>query len=268
MFTAGICDVMLRNNIRFDGGIGVSAGATFGINYKSRQIGRVIRYNKRFCNDHRYRSWRNLILTGNLFHADFCYHQIPFKYDIFDMKTYLENPMHFYVVVSDCITGKPIYKELKTCDHDEMEWLRASASMPVASRIVEVDGHKLLDGGITDSIPLRKFQEMGYNRNIVILTQPRDFVKKLTGFIGIIRHQLKDYPQIVHGMEQRHVMYNQEKEYIFQQEKLGNTMVLLPDSPLKIKIMEHDPAIYQKIYEEGIKLGEKKLQEIKAFLGQ
>ena len=154
MFTAGVLDVLLENGIEFDGAIGVSAGATFGCNFKSKQIGRAIRYNKRFCKDWRYCSLRSLITTGDLYGAKFCYDTLPNQLDIFDTETYRANPLKFYCVASDCETGKPVYKELETCDAKDLTWMRASASMPLASKVVEVDGYKLLDGGMTDSIPL------------------------------------------------------------------------------------------------------------------
>ena len=131
MFSAGVTDVLMENKIEFDGAIGVSAGATFGCNFKSKQPGRAIRYNKRFCKDWRYSSFKSLIKTGDYYGADFCYNELPNKLDIYDVKTYRENPMPFYIVASDCNTGKPVYKELKKCDADELTWMRASASMPL-----------------------------------------------------------------------------------------------------------------------------------------
>ena len=133
MFTAGVIDILMENNIEFDGAIGVSAGASFGCNFKSRQIGRVIRYNKRFCRDKRYCSLSSLIKTGDLYGAEFCYRTLPDELDLFDVKTYSANPMPFYVVVTECDSGRPVYRAINKGDHEDLDWMRASASMPVVS---------------------------------------------------------------------------------------------------------------------------------------
>ena len=178
MFTAGVLDVMMENEIKLDGAMGVSAGAVFGCNYKSGQIGRSLRYNMRFCDDPRYCSVESLIRTGDLYGVQFCYDEIPNKLDPFDVKAFKENPMPFYAVCTNVETGKAIHKRLDNGDEKDMEYFRASASMPLVSRIVEVDGYKLLDGGITDSIPLAAMERRGYERNVVVLTQPLGFVKE------------------------------------------------------------------------------------------
>ncbi len=266
MFTAGVCDVLMEHNIAFDGAIGVSAGATFGCNYKSRQIGRVIRYNKRFAHEWRYCSLRSLFLTGDLYGADFCYNAIPNRLDPFDYDTYRTNPMRFYVVVSDCETGEPMYKELPTCDEKELRWMRASASMPLVSSVVKVDGHQLLDGGMTDSIPLAKFQEMGYSKNVVILTQPRDFIKKHSELMGLMKLSLRKYPKLLARMENRHIEYNRQHEYALQQEKEGKAIVLCPEKSLGISRTEHNPDELQRCYEAGRQVCRSRLEEIFYFL--
>ncbi|MFR2189268.1 MAG: patatin family protein, partial [Blautia sp.] len=172
MFTAGVIDVLMEAGVCFDGAIGVSAGAVFGCNYKSRQIGRVIRYNKAYCQDPRYVSFRSLLRTGDIYGEEFCYHELPDRLDPFDVKTYEENPMDFYVVCTDVETGKPVYHNCLKGDAEDIQWMRASASMPALSRFVNLDGHMLSDGGTADSIPVRFFESIGYERNVVILTQP------------------------------------------------------------------------------------------------
>lgn len=266
MFTAGVLDVLMENQIDFDGAIGVSAGATFGCNFKSRQIGRTIRYNKRFAGDKRYCSFWNLIKTGDMFGADFCYNQLPNVLDIFDLKTYSENPMPFYVVASDCVTGKSVYKELKTCDEHDLIWMRASASMPLASKVVEVDGYYLLDGGMTDSIPLEYFESIGYEKNLVILTQPRDFVKKTSKLMGLMRLALKKYPKLVDAMAKRAEVYNKEKALVFEREKAGKAFVICPETDLGISRTEHNPDELQRVYEEGRNSALARLEEIKKFV--
>ena len=265
MFTAGVCDVLMEHSIKFDGAIGVSAGATFGCNYKSHQIGRVIRYNKRFAHNWKYCSLRSLFLTGDLYGADFCYNAIPNKLDLFDYDTYASNPMRFYVVASDCETGEPIYKELPTGRGNELTWMRASASMPLVSSVVKVDGYKLLDGGMTDSIPLAKFQEMGYNKNVVILTQPREFTKEPDSLLPLMRLSLRKYPKLLAQMENRHIAYNKQHDYALEQEKAGKAMVLCPKKPLGISRVEHDPKKLQQSYDVGRNVATERLEEIKNF---
>ena len=163
MFTAGVIDVFLEHEIEFDGAVGVSAGAAFGCNFKSRQIGRAVRYNIENCKNPRYCSFRSLLFTGDMFGAKFCYETIPYKTDIFDWESYRKNPLEFYAVATDIESGEPIYHKCLSLDKNEMQWLRASASMPLAARIVEIDGKKLLDGGISDSVPIKFFEEFGYS---------------------------------------------------------------------------------------------------------
>lgn len=266
MFTAGVIDVFLENDISFDGAIGVSAGATFGCNFKSKQIGRSIRYNLRFCKDSRYCGIKSLLTSGNLYNADFCYNQLPNNLDLFDYETYKNNPLKFYIVASDVRTGLPVYKELKSCDKNDLEWMRASASMPLVSKVVEIDGFKLLDGGMTDSIPLKYFESIGYNRNVVILTQPRDFIKKENKLIKIIKLFLSKYPKIVDAMKNRHIMYNSETKYIFDKADKGEVFVICPETSLGISRTESNGDKLMNTYQLGRDIAKKNLDSLRAFL--
>lgn len=266
MFTAGVCDVLLENGITFDGTIGVSAGATFGCNFKSRQIGRAIRYNKRFAHDWRYCSLRSLLLTGDLYGADFCYNVLPNKLDLFDYETYRSNPLKFYVVASDCRTGEPVYKELATCDEKDLTWMRASASMPLVSHIVKIDGYELLDGGMTDSIPLKAFENMGYQKNLVVLTQPREFVKEPSPALKLMKFALRKYPKLYEAMLHRHEVYNQEKSYTFEQEAAGKCFVICPQESLGISRTENNPDELQRVYDLGRLTMQENLTKLMEFL--
>ncbi len=266
MFTAGVTDVMMENGISFDGLIGVSAGAVFGCNYKSNQPGRVIRYNMKYCNHPKYCSFRSLLLTGDLYGADFCYRELPNKLDLFDLETYAKNPMEFYVTCTDVTTGKAVYQKCDTADETDLDWFRASASMPLVSRIVEVGGYKLLDGGIADSIPLKQFQSMGYEKNVVILTQPKDYVKKKNSIIPLARLALFKYPALVQAMAERHLCYNETLSYIKEQEKAGKVLVIQPEESLPVGHVEHNPEKLRVVYELGRKEGEKQLSAIQSFL--
>lgn len=266
LFSAGVMDVMMENGIDFDGLVGVSAGAAFGCNYKSRQPGRVIRYNKRFAKDWRYCSLRSWITTGDIFNGKFDYHEIPDKLDKFDTETFDVNPMEFYAVCTDLETGKPIYKLLMKHGYDCNEWIRASASMPVVSKIIELDGQKVLDGGISDSIPLKFFESKGFDRNVVVLTQPNGYVKKPNSMLPLFRLQLHKYPKFLEAAANRHIMYNEELAYISQREKEGKVFVIRPKRILPIKHLTHNTSLMQEVYEEGRANMEERIDELKEFL--
>lgn len=266
LFTAGIIDVFMENGIEFDATIGVSAGAAFGCNYKSRQIGRVIRYNKRFAKDPRFCSFRSLIKTGDLFGAEFCYHTVPDTLDLFDTQAYLDNPMDFYVVVTDVETGKAVYINSDEAGDDSLECFRASASMPLVSKPVEIKGKKYLDGGIADSVPIQYFESIGFEKNVIILTQPKGYIKKPSKAARVMKYALKDYPNVVKTMENRHIEYNETLEYIEKREKEGAVYVIRPDAPLEIGKIEHNPDNMQRIYDLGRKAGEKHIENIKNFI--
>ncbi len=268
LFTAGVIDVMMENGIEFDGLIGVSAGAAFGCNYKSRQPGRVIRYNKRYAHDWRYCSVKSLLKTGDLFEAEFAYHTLPDELDKFDVATFDRHPMEFYAVCTDVLTGGPVYKRLMHHGYAMNEWIRASASMPLASKVVAVEGHQLLDGGIADSIPLRFFEQQGYDKNVVVLTQPKGYVKKPNPLMPLLRLQLHRYPKFLKAAAERHIMYNEETEYVARQEKEGQAFVIRPHSILPIKHITHDPELMQKVYEDGRSVMLSRLTELMSFLSE
>lgn len=266
LFTAGVTDVMMEAGIVFDGAIGVSAGAVFGGNYKAGQAGRVLRYNLRFCKDPRYSSLRSLIKTGDLFGADFCYREIPDHLDPFDQAAYAANPMDFFVVATDVHTGRAVYHNCLDGGREDLEWFRASASMPLASRIVSVGGYDLLDGGIADSIPLAYLEEQGYDRNVVILTQPMGYVKTKNKAMPLLRRVYKDYPQLLDTLARRQDVYNETTAAIREKERRGEVFVIRPEAPLDIHRVEHDRARIQAVYDLGRAVMEKRLEAMKAFL--
>ena len=266
LFTAGVTDVFMENNITFDGTVGVSAGAVFGCNIKSGQTGRVIRYNTRFCKEPKYCSVRSLIKTGDLYGAEFCYHKLPDELDIFDKETYNKNPMEFYAVATDVYTGEAIYKRIDKVDYDAMEWLRASASMPLASRTVTLEGKTMLDGGMADSIPVKFFESIGYDKNVVILTQPKGYIKKKNKLIPLMKIALGKYKGIISAMEKRHIVYNETISYIEDKESRGELFVIRPPHKLEIGKIEHDPDKMRKAYDLGRKEGERVLPLVKEYL--
>lgn len=251
MFTAGVLDVLMENNISFDGAIGVSAGATFGCNIKSGQKGRAIRYNLKYCQDSRYGSFGSFIRTGDYFNVDFCYHKIPEELDIWDKQAFIDNPMDFYVVATDLETGEAVYHKCTDGGDEDIEWIRASASVPMVSRYVELEGRKLLDGGIADSVPLAFFEKEGYQRNLVILTQPDSYVKKKNKATPVCKLKYRKYPAFTEVFANRHNVYNANIDYIRKQEAAGTAFVIRPPHKLELSSAEKDPLKLKKAYELG-----------------
>ena len=265
LFTAGIIDVMMEHDVWPDGLIGVSAGAAFGCNMKSRQPGRAIRYNKRFAHDPRYSGLRSLLTTGNYFNAEFGYHIVPRQYDVFDDRAFEDNPMRFVCVCTDVETGQPVYKQLDRCTEDTYDWIRASASMPLCSKVVELEGLKLLDGGVSDSIPLEWAERQGYSRNVVILTQPLGYRKQRTRLMPLMRIGLRKYPRMVEAMDQRFQMYNYELDYVAEAERLGRCLVIRPAQKIPIGHISHNPEQMERVYQMGRATGEEYIDRIIAF---
>ncbi len=268
LFTAGVTDVFMENGIDFDGGVGTSAGAAFGCNYKSKQIGRALRYNKEYCDDERYVSAKSFFKTGNLYSEDFCYHQIPETLDKFDFDTFNRNPMEFYVTCTNIETGLAVHHK-----HDEekedmgtfLEWVRASCAMPLLEQIVEIDGLKLLDGGVGDSVPLRFMEEIGYDRNVVILTQPLNYVKKKIKYGLLARKVYKEYPKLTEAMLDRYERYNETYSYIRDKELKGDLFVIRPPKSLNISI-SNKPEEIQRVYDIGRNEGLKCLDAVRDYL--
>ena len=222
IFTAGVIDVLMENHITFDGAIGVSAGACFGVNLKSKQIGRTFRYNMKYAKDPRYASVQSWIKTGDFFNAEFCYHTLPEKLDPMDAATFSKNPMKFYLVATDIESGEPYYYDVKDINNESLDFVRASASMPIFASPVHINGHIYLDGGISDSIPIKKFQEMGYEKNVIVLTQPENYIKKPQPMMRAIRAKYRKYPNMVRDLELRHETYNDTIAYIKEEVAKNN----------------------------------------------
>ncbi|MBR6912652.1 MAG: patatin family protein [Treponema sp.] len=265
IFSCGVLDVLMENGIDFDGMMTVSAGACFGCNFKSRQVGRAVRFNMKYASDKRYCSWRSFLKTGNLFNAEFAYHTIPEKLDIFDFDMFRKNPIEFYIAATNIRTGNAEFKKFDECDERCLEFIRASAAMPLVQRIVDFDGEKYLDGGIADSIPLKKFEELGFEKNLVILTQPKDFVKKPNPLLPLIRLRYRKYPNLIQTVKNRHLVYNDETKYVFDRAKQNACFVICPSENLGISRAEKNPAELKRIYEMGRKICMKNLPEIKKF---
>lgn len=266
MFTCGVLDVFMENDIEFDGAAGISAGATFGCNIKSKQPGRALRYNLKYCKDWRYCSVRSLIKTGDLYGAQFCYHDIPDKLDIFDRETFKNNPMEFYLAATDVETGRPVYHKCTDGGELDILWMRASASMPAVSHLVEIHGRKYLDGGITDAVPFKFMEYKGYNRNVIVLTQPEGYRKEKSKATAMFDVLLRKYPNAAKAMRRRPQMYNKQMSDIKLREISGAALVIRPMESLGISRTENDPGELQRVYDLGREVAETRLNEIRDYL--
>lgn len=266
LFTAGVLDVLMENNIDIDGVIGVSAGAAFGCNFKSGQIGRALRYNMKYCKDPRYCSVRSFLRTGDIYGGDFCYRELPEELDKFDQKQFERSKVEFHLVCTDVHTGEAVYHKCSEGKTEDLQWMRASASMPLVSNTIKLDGRELLDGGISDPVPLKYFQGLGYNKNIVVLTQPRGYEKHKTRLEPFINALLVKYPKIAEAMKKRSAVYNQCLKYIYHEEEMGNVLVIAPPFSLPIGKIEHNADKIKVVYNIGRRTAEEKLDEIKKYL--
>ena len=266
MFTAGVLDVLLDEQIAVDGAVTVSAGALFGINYPAKQRGRVLRYNLKYLHDKRYMGWHSLFTTGNVVNKAFAFYELPFTLDPFDQATFAASQIDFWVTLTNIETGEPEYVKI-TDAFAQMEALRATSAMPMVSRVVEIEGKKYLDGGISDSIPLDKAMALGYDKIIVILTRPLDYRKKPSNnwlFKLFYRH----YPKLIERWENRYAEYNQAVEKVIEMEKAGKIFVIRPSESLDISRLEKDLAKVQAMYDLGVKDGQAALSELKNYLAK
>lgn len=257
LYTAGILDVFMEKGIKIDGIIGVSAGALFGMNYKSKQIGRVLRYNKKYAKSKQYMGFYSLISTGDIMNREFCFNKIVNELDPVDFDTFKRTEVEFYAVVTNMETGKPEYIKIDDLkDKVQLEYLRASGSMPYVSKPVIIKGKKYLDGGISDSIPIEKIMSMGFDRVVVILTRPIEYRKK-KGNEKIPQIYYRKYPKLVETINNRYKMYNEEVEKVIQLEKEKKIFVIRPSRTVGIKRIERDIDKIQEMYD----LGKRDIQE-------
>lgn len=265
IYAAGVLDVLHDLHLPLKGVIGVSAGALHGCSFVAGQQGRSFRYYKKYCRDDRFFSFKTWIKTGNIVDTQFCYHDIHRTLDPFDNDAFMASPMRFYVTCTNVETGKPEYFHIKDFFSDEIDLLRASASLPYFSRIVEYGTKKLLDGGCSDPVPVKAFQSMGYTKNILVLTQPRTHRKKDRDSM-LARWLYWRYPAFCDAFENCPKHYEETLEYIDEQERLGNLFVIRPTKPIQISRLTHDP---QKIiygYEWGRKDALESVSRLQAWL--
>jgi len=264
MYTAGVIDAFLDNAVHVDGILGVSAGACFGCNLFSGQRGRVLRYNKRFMGDPRNVSIRSLITTGDIINREFAYNVIPTQYDIFDEEAFEKNGGEYWVVVTNVETGEAEYMQMHHLLRD-IEMMRASASMPFCSRMVEINGQKYLDGGIADSIPTRQMLRMGYEKVIVVLTQPDSYRKGPMNPL-MIKAFYRKYPNLCKTLLERHERYNAQVEEVRRLEEEGKVFVIRPKDLLGIKRLEKDSAELERVHGLGLRDANEAMAALKEYL--
>lgn len=265
MYTCGVIDVFMENGICFDEVVGVSAGAAFGCNIKSKQIGRALRYNKRFCRDSRYSGLKSFIKTGDLYNKEFAYGIVPTILDPFDTKTFRENPLKFTVVCTDIHTGNPVYHEIQNGDATDIEWIRASASIPIVSKPVKLDGYELLDGGVSDSIPVNWMLERS-DKTVIVLTRDKSYHKEPMKYIHLLKKAFKEYPNLQKALENRYIVYNKTLDEIEQLEREGKVFVIRPSKPIACAMIEKDPDHLQEIYDIGRWDALHYLEDLKKYL--
>ena len=265
LYSAAVLDVFMKNNIKVDVIYGVSAGALFGLNYKSRQIGRALRYNLKYANEKNYMGLYSLITTGDVMNREFCFTKLVYELDRLDFETYKNNPVDFYAVVTNLRTGQPEYIKIDDAQKD-MEYFRASGSMPFVSRPVEINGNLYLDGAMSDAVPFKKVLETNSEKIIVVLTRPSGYRKQKS----LLPYKLfyGKFPNLVEMAKNYYKEYNSTMDLIEKYEAENKIVVLRPSKFVKMKRVEKDTTKLQMIYDLGISDCLKKLDEIREYINQ
>lgn len=267
VFTAGVLDGLHDAKVFPHVCLGVSAGACAACSYLSRQRGRAYAVMTDYLDEKEYCSVQSLLRTGDLFGAEFLYHKIPEQLYPIDNETFLRQRSEFYAVVTNCKTGNREYVPVRDLLRD-VDCVRASASLPLVSRMVDLNGQSYLDGGITDSIPVQQALEMGCDRVIVVLTRERGFRKSKERFLPLIHIKYRKYPSLVRAMEQRWERYNETLEEVERLEREGKIFLLAPTSPLKVRRTEKDRVLLREAYEEGLDLLNQRLSDLQKYINQ
>lgn len=252
IYASGVLDEILLRGVVVDGLVGVSAGIIHGISYVSNQCGRNIRYTLKYRGNKRFMSFSSFFKTGNICETDFCYNEIPYKLSKFDFETFRDRAEYIetYSTVTSLKTGKAEYIRLYDLE-TQMDAVRASASLPLISENVEYEGNYYLDGGTADSIPLRFMMDLGFKKNIVILTRPKGYVKKPDNTFPLLKAKYKNYPGYVKACRDRHIMYNDELRFVERTEREGRALVIQPSRSIKVGRSESDTERIKRMYKLG-----------------
>ena len=267
LFTAGVLDALLDvKELDIDGIVGVSAGALFGANYVSGQKERAIRYNKKYARDKRYMGLHSWITTGNAVNKEFAFYEIPFKLDIFDQEKFKQSKIDFYVVMTNVENGQAEYVLIKDV-FEQMEYLRATSALPFASKIIEINGKKYLDGGISDSIPIDYCQSLGYDKIILVLTRPENSYKedKLNFLYKLV---YRKYPNLVERLINMGKDYEVVLKKIKDLENENKIFVIRPPEVLKIGRLEKNEYKIQNVYDIGLNTGIKEIDNLLNYLNK
>lgn len=267
LYTAGVLDFFLDQGIMFDSCYGVSAGALNMVNYVSNQRGRTLRTNYEHISEKKYCSIYSLITTGDIFGVDYCYHKIPYEIDPFDFNAYCDYKGKAYAVVTSLETGAPEYMRLTDMKKD-MDILRASSSLPLVSRNVRIGKKFYLDGGIADSIPIRKSVEDGNTKNVVIMTKEIGYRREPSSQMELIKLKYCKYPKIVNAIERRHIRYNKTLAYMEKESAAGKAFIIRPKRPLNVGRIEKDKEKLKQIYEIGYQDGKDCLDQLMQFINK
>lgn len=260
MYTAGVLDYFLDNQVEFDYIIGVSAGSNMATSYISKQRGRNKRVGIDFVDDKRYLSLQNYIRNREAFGMDFIFDEIPKQHVPFDMDEFLLYKGQFVVACTNCDTGETVYYNKKVLDKDLLTILRASSSLPFMAPIVQYDNKNLLDGGVTDPIPTRKAERDGIKKQVIVLTRPVGYRKKSSRLAKWFK--VKGFPKIDEAMMRRAELYNETLDYIEEKEKEADTIVIRPSKDLKIDRMERNKMKLDVLYQLGYEDAAKHLDDI------
>ena len=267
LFSAGVLDALLElKELNVNGIVGVSSGALFGVNYVSKQKERAVRYNKKYADDKRYMGLHSWITTGNAVNKDFAFYELPYKLDVFDNETFKKAETDFYVVMTNVESGKPEYVLIEDA-FAQMEYLRATSALPFASKIIEINGKKYLDGGISDSIPIDFCESLGYDKIIAVLTRPEGTYKEdKLGFLYKLVY--RKYPNLVNSLLNMATDYEKVLAKIKDLENKGKIFVVRPPEVLKIGRLEKNRDKIQKVYDIGLNTGLKELDNIVKYLNK
>ena len=266
MFTAGVLDVLMEHGLTTDGTIGVSAGAVFGCNFKSHQIGRANRINLAFCNDSRFMGAASFASTGSIVGYDFIFNDVQDRLEPFVNETLDASPIEMYAVATDMLFGTATYLPGKSAVRD-LDAVRASTSLPLVTPPVEIDGHKYVDGGVADSVPIEHvLEEAGFDRAVVIVTQDRSYEKKPYEFMPAARARYADYPYLLEAIETRHDRYNMQRMHLWKYEREGRALVVAPQKPVEVGHVERNSAKLLDLYIQGRQEAKRLLGDIEAFV--
>ncbi|GAA0315207.1 patatin family protein [Bacillus carboniphilus] len=266
VYTAGVLEYFMEKELYFPYVIGVSAGACMAASYLSRQNGRNKVVNIDLVRDPRYLSFRNFIRNREFFGMDFLFDEIPNKINPFDYDTFLNAKEQFIVGTTDCETGEAVYYDKKDHGKHMLKIIRASSSLPFVAPSVEYDNRLLLDGGIIDPIPIRKAQEDGNHKNVIVMTKPPNYTKKPSKFGGAITYFSKKHPKIGELIQSRYKHYNETLGYLDSEKEKGNVMIIQPSVHIPVSRMERKQERLLSLYELGYKDAKKQYEEIVEFL--